>query len=1783
MEEVVRAYEVLKKTRTIKKGLLTRCVNRLRAVVGQGADVQADTVDDARRRARLLLEELNNINVQMETVLLENDIAREDDEEGVSRPTARFVDVESNVEEVTAREIEIDKLQTGWTHDTQPADANANADVLAKTLEALSIITDKLVTPRESASIRTTGMHPPRWDGQNKNFYSWRLQLEQYFNSAGISKEADKLMYILHASVLPSRVTASIDSCTAMSGPNGVWCRLEEKIPKAAVVQEIIADMDGIRPIKQNAASEMRAVLDRLTDFARRITEIGNESELDSPTVVRIVSSKLEPELYYECERWMRQNHPAEQLSVNRIVEFLRAETEARERLMPAKSTRTEKKSSLHHVNGTGTSFTDPCILGCGVHHKFIDCQAFQAMQPAQRRDVIRTARRCFSCYGRHRSSDCTRPKRCIECGDRHHRLLNCQPNRQLSAPTSTTRRASPPTSQMNPASASFTPQQGAATSTPTFLGHLYGNQGRFSPSTYVEVRDSTGAWHKIVAFLDTGSDTTLVRHSLAKRLGITGDDQVFRYGVAGGGVRSEKSARYVLRVRPVQRDASIAYDIIAMGIKVPAHDAPAIDSSLFQQYEYLQPARDCVPLAKEKIDLLVGYDQAYLISTLHTISSPTNEAQLPSAACTRLGWVLYGGQIQPPRAVARSAVHHVQRLIEDDIKKLFYSDVAGVKPTTACICSDKELAESKFLLHAKTTTSITKEGRIKVFMPWRDGYPEALPFNKEKTVARMYQQENSLRRNGRLEAYNAEIRNLITQGFVRPLTIEETHDGRGWYLEHHAVYREDKSTTKTRIVWNAAALFKGVSLNDGFHKGPDLLNSLISCLLAWRRDRVALVGDVKKMFNQIEVAEPDQIFHRFVWRFGDECSPPIAFQWIRLPFGERPAPDIAINSVRILAEIGRQSEPIGSYIVDNEMYMDDISHSTATAEDAIRARDEVDAVLARGKFDIKTWHSNHAAVDDNPDEPTIDVLGHHWDKSLDLFSLKAKDVEMESDPVTKRTILSLVAKIWDPLGVLSPVSLAFRIDLQDLWRRGVSWDEPLDDDDKQRWNTHVIQMQELLKFQVPRCVKPNDSVGKPQLHCFSDGGANAYGAVLWLRWPLSNGATTTTFVMAKALVAPLKKKSIPRLELMAAVIMSRLAKFIEDVMGGFDSIHFWVDSQTVLKWVRSASANFKPFVSARIQEIQDTHPRFMDEFRYVPSNMNTADALTKPLSVRELQYWHEGPLFLRQHEDTWPQESTCEQDSEIEAATRIEGRNEKARTPRHRRIHHVRANDVCIADMTIADRLVAQVSEWDRLTRHVARWRRILQPRVNRADTRTIGAEELKDAQQALFFLCQSEFREDFAACRSTFASIAPVLDAKGIVRAEGRIGQLPLHPDVCHPIILPGNSPLVELYARRKHIRYLHQGYRVVLANIAKEGIHIGNGKELLKSVASKCLYCRTRRESMLQQQMGILPAFRGNPCTPPFAAVAVDFFGPLQTKVSRNVTTESSVMIVTCTTTRVVHLELTSSASTESFLLAWRRFVSRRGVHPTTVFSDRGKNFQGAQRPLRDAIDSWDVSRLKRELAAERTHFEWQFNVPKASHMNGVVESLIRSCRRGLDAAVNYLKRRFTFEEWQTFLSEVMYVINSRPLFPDGPDPVGSPAVTGNDILHPFDQPTVPQPVVEDRPHPREVVKALHQRVQLFWETWLRFMPPHLIARSKWFHSRQNLQVGDLVLLLEPGMKGAAAPRALWERAVVTAVQPGDDGLVRKATVRTANARLYDRPIHNAYEENERYHIANCSVYR
>ena len=647
----------------MKKGLLSRTVGKLRTVVSRGADAQADSVDAARLRARQLFDTIDDINIKMEEILLENDLAYDDE----SIASERLQDVEKNITELSAKEREIDEVYGEWLR-AQRHDVDINAEVAAKTIQALSIITDRLMSQEARPSIRTTGMSPPKWDGHLKNFCSWRCQFRQYMKSAGITKDEDELMFVLHTSVLPPRVTSTIESCTTMCGPNGVWERLQEKIPKAAVIREIISEMEAIRPIREKTASEMRAVLDRLTDFSRRITEVGKYTELTSATVIHIVSGKLHPDLYYEFERWMRHDFPTEELSVTRIIEFLREETEARETISPGAKKSELPRPSVHNV--TGAQYTDPCPLGCGVHHKFIDCPAFRQQQPWQRRQSIDIAGRCYNCFCRHRTTECQKPNQCRECGNRHHQLLNCINTDRVSSTPSTQHTST--TSTMNPSSASFTPQlrsTNSATPTRGFLGHVFCQKDnpRFSPTTYVEISDANGVWHRIVAFFDTGSDTTLIKSSLARRLGLAGTRELFHYGVAGGGSKTENSTRYTLQVRPVHIRESIAYAVEAMGINRPAHDAPAIDETVFDEFQYLKTAQGYIPVSGASIDLLVGYDHAYLINALHTISTSTDsDDEHPSAAFSRLGWTLFGGMIRQPRPVIRNRaeINHVQRFV---------------------------------------------------------------------------------------------------------------------------------------------------------------------------------------------------------------------------------------------------------------------------------------------------------------------------------------------------------------------------------------------------------------------------------------------------------------------------------------------------------------------------------------------------------------------------------------------------------------------------------------------------------------------------------------------------------------------------------------------------------------------------------------------------------------------------------------------------------------------------------------------------------------------------------------------------------------------------------------------------------------------------------------------------------------------------------------------------------------------------------------------------------------
>ncbi|CAB3996958.1 PREDICTED: uncharacterized protein LOC107334477 [Paramuricea clavata] len=275
-----------------------------------------------------------------------------------------------------------------------------------------------------------------------------------------------------------------------------------------------------------------------------------------------------------------------------------------------------------------------------------------------------------------------------------------------------------------------------------------------------------------------------------------------------------------------------------------------------------------------------------------------------------------------------------------------------------------------------------------------------------------------------------------------------------------------------------------------------------------------------------------------------------------------------------------------------------------------------------------------------------------------------------------------------------------------------------------------------------------------------------------------------------------------------------------------------------------------------------------------------------------------------------------------------------------------------------------------------------------------------------------------------------------------------------------------------------------------------------------------------------MGQLPVYRTDINHPAFANTVLDLFGPFEIKLGRKTIKEAWCCIFTCMTSRAaIHLELCTDRSTDTFLMAFRRFscirVRRFSCirHPKLVWSDRGTNFVGSQKYLQEMVESWDILKIKSSVSEFGTSFEWCWNVPKASHMNGVVESLIKSVRRALESSCKMIA--YTEEQWRTYLAEVTFLVNSRPLYPASGNIWEEPPITPNDLII---GPNfgVPQPKEEEQVNPMHLSKSVQKRVCQFWQCWMRYFAPNLLIGSKWHEKKDNVGVGDLVLEIDGNRK-------------------------------------------------------------
>ena len=1595
----------------------------------------------------------------------------------------------------------------------------------------------------------------PTWDGGRRSYATWKKEFNHWMTKYGQDKD-EQLQRFRNALPKGSWWTDQVKTCKTI---DSAWNILDtEFADRRKLMDELLSEINNLKPVRRDSKS--------FTHFATTVSCYVNDMEdngcpvlesSEAPFLMSQLLSKLDPNDNSHFGREMKRE--GKQETVSNLIAWLHQEASIRSRgkrsfvseeRNESRRDKGPKKTENNAANGEETD-DEACPLGCKTKHHLAACPTFQLLTVNQRWEIVKQHWRCRKCLRAHHTNDCKKPdgSTCDKCRKNHHRSLHN--DRTGETNTNSNPRAAPFQSQF----------QGPST---TSNGNIQGNavyqKAKLKPVTglcpvqKVKLMNRNGNFVEVLAMLDSGSNTSLLSKNTARRLGLNGSATHLTMNLAGGKKKNEPSQVIdITLASPTDEDITKTLQVYT--VTRPCSNAKTISKELVGQYTHLKNVSDKLHLSGGAIDILIGTDFVEAFVDIHTVSGEPGE---PIAKRNCFGWYVLGQFESNSSTTSQIQSIEVGTVsIVEDIKKLLHQDLLGVKPTKLCTCSENVLRESKFVKSLAASTTLV-DGRIQVRMPWKEAGPPKQS-NYDIALKRMFSAEKSFQKKGCFKVVDEEVQKLLDQDFVKKVPPEQIDHGKPeWYLPLQAVFTPER-TTKVRLVFDSSSKgHDGLSLNDYLEKGPNFINSLFDVLAAWRWNEVAFTGDVRKMFNQVLVHPDDQVYHRFLWRSKTNDSPTV-YQWLRLNFGDKPAPDIATNAINTLAKLSQAEFPEAAKELQDHAYVDDIGGSRATTAKAEQIINDIDAILEKGHFQIKTWHSNQTEIDQSNDERSTDLLGLRWDKQTDKFTLKKNDLGL-TDVLTKRRCLGLVGKLWDPIGLVLPVAIKFRIDLQELWSSGYSWDEILPASIQRKWMENVQTMNHLLAFEFDRKLKPSHAVGVPQVQGFCDGGEKAYGAVIFLRWELKNGSYKCVPVLIKSFVAPLKKKTIPRLELMGCLTLARMYDTCRTSLQ-FANIQdckriFWVDSSTVLSWIRTPPRQFKPFVSARVAEIQETVG--VDDFRYIRSKSNPADILTRGTEPSRLTDWLEGPSFLHLPETEWPkfqiedqsirgEETEVVMETKTSEKTNMPVKHEAATAEINAKLERVKSED-----NPILHQLLNTCSTFPKIRRTLAYVRRFVQnARKKNAKTGPITVQELKESENQLFKWSQLHLDPSVIDKK-----LIPNLDENGLLRAHGRLEDARSLPqEMRNPVILPRDHLLVKLLLRHLHDKRGHCGYKSLIHEARRKYWIIGV-RSMSKALTSKCITCRKLRKKPLDQLMGQIPSLRVAAGFPPFSNTAIDMFGPLHIKLNRKTLKEAQVVIFTCMTTRAVHLELVNDKTSDAFLMAFRRFASLRG-HPSVCWSDRGTNFVGAQGYLKEIMQSWNIPKIQSVLSEDFCcDFKWQWNIPHASHQNGVVETLIKSVRQSLNATCK--NQAFTEEQWRTFLSETNYIINGRPLYPSSNDIWESPPITPNDILIGHHLP-LPQPEPEERINPRHLLRSTQDRVNEFWKCWMRYFAPNLLPRNKWFRTRENVHVDDLVLELDQNHK-----RSQWKLARIIVTYPGKDGLVRKARIKTQDGE-YDRPIH------------------
>lgn len=1027
----------------------------------------------------------------------------------------------------------------------------------------------------------------PSFDGQYSEWISFHDQFVSLIHNNTSLSNVNKL-HLLKQNLVGEAANLLKNIAISETNYETAWLKLKKRYSnKRIIVNSYLHKLMSLRNVTQENAHSIRNLLDSATDCLTGLKSIGVDTTTWDPIVIHLITSKMDSESLKQWEENVSRECDDQLPTFEMLTNFLETRFRALEGVQSSRNNTRTTRTNPDNKRVFYTSPKEGCVV-CGGDHFIYQCKSFVQMPVEDKKSFIEKNNLCFNCLiPNHGVKHCRQKSRCRICGRRHHSLIHTETTdtrtpelgerrdiKQTESKTSR-ERTSQTKNDTNDVASHYATE---------FIQTQNQTTNVLLATALVKVTAENGRTLQLRALIDQGSEGSFITESAAQTLGLRRN--TINGSITGLGENIVMQARHSVSFDIQSNyDKTFSLPVNAYVLKSLTRLLPSKPVNMTWKHlqgltladpEYGQPAQ---------IDLLLGAE-IYGKIMLDGIVSASQGS--PLAQRTSLGWILTGAVNSTPNlsnhhhVITMHITTHDEEL--DQLQKFWEIESEDTYKNKQRLTEEELKCEQ---IYADTFSRDT-EGRYIVEIPLKD---KDYDFGNTRQTAerRLEQLEKRLDKDKDLkEEYTKVLMEYSDLEHMEKIDDKEEDTKKKFYMPHHAVIRQDKTTSKLRIVFDASCKGpNGKSLNDNMMVGPKLQLDLRHIVMKWRRHQIAIIADCVKMYRQIKVTEESANYQRILWRVNGELK---EYRMVRVTFGTASAPYLATKTLQQLAIDEEPKFPKASRIARSDFYMDDLLSGVDNLEEAYELYSEMTQLMGSGGFELQKWgsnskdfekhvHNERSKTDESymiKSDEIVKTLGIGWNKSTDTFQYRINSPQ-NTKTVTKRLILSEISRLFDPMGWLAPVIITAKVLIQRLWLSRVSWDEEVPENIRREWIQFCIDLEQAKNISINRWYETNTNDTQLELHGYSDASQMAYAAVVYLRTVKDDGTIHVKLVTAKTRVAPIKTISVPRLELCGAVMLTKLLREVAEHLDiQQKDIHAYTDSSIVLAWLQCHPTKWK-------------------------------------------------------------------------------------------------------------------------------------------------------------------------------------------------------------------------------------------------------------------------------------------------------------------------------------------------------------------------------------------------------------------------------------------------------------------------------------------------------------------------------------------------------------------------------------------------------------------------------